>query len=143
MAKSGPIPRRESDLARPRERKGGDVQPVQKGRLREVTVPEPDEEWHPIAKMIWESAQTSGQADYYQDTDYALLYSICEDIHEYKSRYQRNGQILSTLYSTLGRLMFTEGDRRSLRLELHADEPADDAEVTAISDYKNRLKLVA
>lgn len=143
MAKSGPIPRRESDLARPRERKGGKVQPVQKGRLREVTIPEADPDWHPIAKMIWESAQTSGQADYYQDTDYALLYSICEDISVYKDNSRRNGQILSSLYSTLGRLMFTEGDRRSLRLELHADEPEDDAEVHAIEDYKNRLKLVA
>lgn len=140
----GPIPNREADLARPRERNGKDVVPVTKGQARSTTVPDADPLWHPIAARLWQSLPTSGQADFYQDSDWAFAYSLCEDLSHYKKSMKRSGQMLQTIYSAMERLLVTEADRRRVRIELH--EPDDDAEpaaVLAIADYKRELGLDA
>jgi hypothetical protein len=147
----GPIPNREQDLARPRSRKGKEIVPVTKGELRPVVVPRADPNWHPIAKMLYKSLSTSGQADFYQNSDWALAYSICEDLSEYKKpnvdrngvEYtKRSGQMLQTIYSAMERLLVAEGDRRRVRIELHEKEPeGTPAAVLAIADYKSELDL--
>jgi hypothetical protein len=136
----GPVPNREADLARPRERGGSNVQPVTKGELRPVTIPEADPAWHPIAVRLYESMRTSGQSDFYQNSDWAFLVSVCDDLSHYKKSMKRSGQMLQTIYSALERLLVTEGDRRRVRIELH--EPDDDstpASVVAIEDYRREL----
>jgi hypothetical protein len=136
----GPVPNREVDLARPRERKGKDVVPVTRGEARPATIPEADPLWHPIAARLWEGLLESGQADFYQQSDWAFAYSLCEDLSHYKKSTKRSGQMLQTIYSAMERLLVTEGDRRRVRIELH--EPEDDSEpaaVLAIADYKRDL----
>ncbi|MEV0437772.1 hypothetical protein AB0I84_00850 [Streptomyces spectabilis] len=138
----GPVPARESDLARPRERKGGDVQAVTRGIARATKVPNGDRSWHPIAKRLWDSLKESGQADYYQASDWAMAFSLCEDLSHYKQAGKRSGQMLQTIYSTFERLLVTEGDRRRVRIELHEPEPEEQsAAVLAIADYKKDLGL--
>lgn len=137
---SGPIPNRSENLARPRERKGGNQQSVTKGVMRDVTIPQADPNWHPIATMLWNGCLDSGQADFYQSSDYALLYSLCEDLSNYKSYTKRSGQMLQTIYSTMGSLLVTEGDRRRVRIELC--EPQSEtklASVSAIEDARRSL----
>lgn len=144
MGARGPVPSRENDLARPRSRKGAEQagSPVTKGELRTVTVPTADENWHPIAKMLWESLSTSGQSDFYQDSDWAFAYSICEDLSLYKSSGRRSSQMAQTIYSAMGNLLVTEADRRRVRIELHEPESGEDlASVTAIDDAKKALGL--
>ncbi|MET9861971.1 hypothetical protein ABZY93_22140 [Streptomyces smyrnaeus] len=136
----GPVPNREADLARPRERKGGDVQSVTKGVMREVQIPNAPRDWHPIARRLWDALKTSGQADFYQNSDWAFAYSLCEDLSHYKKAGKRSGQMLQTIYSAFERLLVAEGDRRRVRIELQ--EPADEtqsASITAIADYKKEL----
>ena len=59
------IPKAEHELARPRARKGKDQQATLVGVRKSVTWNVPaDEDWHPIAIQIYESARSSGQADY-------------------------------------------------------------------------------
>ena len=116
------------------------MQPVTKGELRPATVPDPDPGWHPIATRLFESLRSSGQADFYQDSDWAFAWSVCEDLSVYKRSMKRSGQMLQTIYSALERLLVTEGDRRRVRIEL--TEPEDTttpAGVTAIADYKKAL----
>jgi hypothetical protein len=140
----GPVPNREADLARPRERKGKDEVPVTKGEARPVTIPQPDAAWHPIAGRLWTALTESGQADFYQSSDWAFAYSLCEDLSHYKKSVKRSGQMLQTIYSAMERLLVTEADRRRVRIELH--EPDDDSEpaaVLAIADYKRDLGLDA
>ena len=138
----GPVPNREADLARPRERKGGDVQPVAQGELRPVTVPHVDPDWHPIAIRFYKALRTSGQADFYQNSDWALAYSLCEDLSHYKQSTKRSGQMLQTIYAAFERLLVAEGDRRRVRIELHAPEvEAEPAAVLAIADYRRELGL--
>ncbi|AKY03387.1 minor tail protein [Streptomyces phage Aaronocolus] len=138
----GPVPNREADLARPRSRKGGDVQEVTKGVMRPVKIPNADRDWHPIAKRLWDSLKTSGQADFYQQSDWAFAYSLMEDLSYYKKSGKRSGQMLQTIYSAFERLLVTEGDRRRVRIELHEPEPeTTPASVLAIADYKKELGL--
>lgn len=152
MGSRGPVPNRSEDLARPRERKGGDQQEVTHGVLLPVEIPEPDAEWHPIARMLWDSLAVSGQADFYQQSDWAFAYSVCEDLSMYKQPlvnsktgeqyYKRSGQMLQTIYSAFERLLVSEGDRRRVRLELQAPEPeGEGAAVLAIADYRDALGL--
>lgn len=148
------IPNRESDLARPRARKGGDQQETKHGQLRPVTIPDPDPEWGYIVQLFWESLQNSGQSDFFQDSDWAFAYSVAEDLHQYKygtwtdkdgneHPLKRNGQILNTIYAAMGSLLVTEGDRRRLRVELTAPPTGEsEASVTALADYRAELGLV-
>ena len=148
---SGPVPNREADLARPRERKGGDTQSVTQGTLRPVKIPNADRTWHPIAKRLFNSLKTSGQADFYQDSDWAFAYSLCDDLSHYKKPlvardgteyHKRSGQMLQAIYSSLERLLVTEGDRRRVRIELHEPEPdTQPASVLAIADYQRELEV--
>ncbi|AVE00387.1 hypothetical protein SEA_OZZYJ_6 [Streptomyces phage OzzyJ] len=139
---SGPVPNREADLARPRSRKGGDVQEVTKGEMRPVKIPNADRDWHPIARRLWDSLKTSGQADFYQNSDWAFAFSLCEDLSYYKKSGKRSGQMLQTIYSAFERLLVAEGDRRRVRIELHEPESeTTPASVLAIADYRQELGL--
>ncbi|MFC0622829.1 phage terminase small subunit [Kribbella deserti] len=139
----GPIPNRENDLARPRHRKGSDQTPVTKGRLRPTQAPDADPAWHPIATRLFESLSTSGQADFYQDSDWAFAYSLCDDLSYYKSGNKRSGQMLQAILSAMDRLLVTEADRRRVRIELHEPEPdTTPAHLVAIADYKADLGVV-
>ncbi|QDP44208.1 terminase small subunit [Streptomyces phage Celia] len=142
MGTRGPVPNRSEDLARPRERKGGDAKAVTKGVARPTSVPNADRDWHPIARKVWDGAKASGQTDFYQASDWAILYSLCDDLSAFKKSKVRSAQMAQTLYSALGNLLLTEGDRRRAGIELN--EPPDESEaasVVAIADYKKELGL--
>lgn len=144
----GPVRKRESELARPRARRGGDEPEVSHGILRPVIWPEPDPAWHEIAKMVWHAAQDSGQADFYQQSDIAYLYNVCEELSTYKTssqwidkesgeiRTKRSGQMFQSIMSAMTSLLLTEGDRRRVRIELQKPpEVKPDLKVVAMSDY--------
>lgn len=140
----GPVPDRSSNLARPRERKGGKFKTdvITKGVAYPVVIPDPDPDWHPIAHRMWEALQTSGQSAYYQNSDWAMAYSLCDDLSYYKNGYKRSGQMLQVIYTTFASLLVTEGDRRRLRIELEEpEEGQEEASVTAINKYQKALGL--
>lgn len=138
----GPVPNRSEDLARPRERRGGDVVPVTKGVARDVKIPNASSDWHPIARKLWDSLKTSGQSDYYQNSDWAFAYSLCDDLSYYKKQGKRSGQMLQSIYSAMERLLVTEADRRRVRIELDQPETGQtEASVTVMGDYQQKLGL--
>lgn len=143
MGARGPIPQREGSLARERSRKGSDEQGVKPGLLRSVNRPIPDEEWHPISRMVWESLITSGQADFFQDSDWAYAYTLCEELSLFKTGSRRSPEMFKALLSGMANLLMTEGDRRRVRVELSAPEPAENsATVAVMDDYRARLSVV-
>lgn len=142
MGARGPVPNREADLARPRSRKGADQQPVTKGTARTVVWPEASTDWHEIAQELFNACAKSGQADFYQQSDIALLYSLCDDLSHYKKSGKRSGQMAQTIYSALSNLLVSEGDRRRVRVELTEPETGKTpAAVLAIADYREALGL--
>lgn len=139
----GPVPNRESNLARPRSRKGRDAQAVTRGVARPASIPVPDPDWHPIATMLWEGLLESGQTGFYQSSDWAFAFSLCEDLTYYKNGHKRSGQMLQTIYSAMERLLVTEGDRRRVRIELSEPEPEENpAAVAVMGDYRKGLGVV-
>lgn len=140
MGNRGPVPNRESDLARPRSRNGGEQTPVTKGTSRPAKPPAADSNWHPIARKIWDSLKKSGQSDFYEQSDWAYAYMLCDDISEYKKSRKRSAQMAQTIYSAMGNLLITEADRRRVRIELHDPEDEETpASILAIADYKKDL----
>lgn len=153
MSMSGPVPNRSNDLSRERDANRGDRMPIATGQLRDVAIPDPDPDWHPIARMLWDGALASGQADFYQQSDLALLFSLCDDISTYKKPayikddgtevFKPNGQILATIYGAFERLLITEGDRRRARIELTAPPSTEPtASVAVMADYRDALYAV-
>ncbi|MFC4336030.1 phage terminase small subunit [Salininema proteolyticum] len=142
MGARGPVPARDDELARPRERKGVDQSagPAAKGKSLPAVIPEPDAEWHPIARLLWDAARTSGQSAWYQSSDWAVLYSICDDVSYYKRSKKRSGQMLAAINSAMTALLLTEGDRRRVRIELEVPEsPLESPALAAIENYKKLL----
>lgn len=144
MGTRGPIPNRTEDLARDRSRNGVERNQgeVTFGTMKGVKVPHPDKGWHPIATQLYKAARASGQADFYQQSDWAMLYSICDDLSHYKKSQKRSSQMAATIYAALTSLLVTEGDRRRARLELQQPTPeSKPAEVYAIESYRNDLEV--
>lgn len=158
MGKRGPAPNRSDDLA-PSSVRGRNAKhvadDVTRGELRPVRWPNTPSDWHPIAKMVWKSLKESGQADFYQQSDIAFAYSVCEDLSHYKQGSKgidretgelynkaRSGQMLTAIMGALSNLLMTEADRRRVRIELQAPEPeSTPASVLAIADYKRELEV--
>jgi hypothetical protein len=147
----GPVPKRTDERRRRNKPEGGEVT---RGEMMPVTWQlAAGDDWHPIAVQLYEAAATSGQSRFYQDSDWAMLYSLCEDLSHYKQGSKgvdrdtgelynkpRSGQMLQAIMSALQNLMLTEGDRRRLRLELlEPEKPTELASVTAINDARAAL----
>lgn len=143
MGQRGPVPNRSEDLARPRSRKGQEhSQEITNGTLLPVEWPEPDPGWHQLAIDIYEGCRVSGQAALYQQSDIAILASLCDDLSYAKRSGKRSGQLLQTIYSGMERLLVTEGDRRRVRVELQAPpDNTDSASVLVLAEYQEGLEL--
>ena len=144
----GPIPRPESELARPRARKGGDQQEVTIGERRSKFWPDTPAHWGGLAAGLYEAAQESGQEDFYQQSDIATLMIVCEEINSYMEPDaerlneetgeivqlypKRSGQMFQALMSSLGSLLLTEGDRRRVRLELQ-EPPREQVKLASVA----------
>jgi hypothetical protein len=99
-----------------------------------VPAPDPDPDWHPIALMQWEAAEQSGQRLFYEPSDWAYLFLLCNELSlELNEKVigfsERDGEVIYAVQPMAGAklaaimkgftaLMVTEGDRRRLRLEL-------------------------
>ena len=136
----GPIPNRDDQNARPRARRGGDNAKVTRGIAREVDWSGflPDPAWHPTARQIWDSARTSGQEDYYQNSDIAMLFFICQETSEYCKSGKKSAMMFQAITSAMTSLLLTEGDRRKVRIEL-GEKPAERPNLVSIGkeQYKD------
>ena len=104
-------------------------------------LPDPDTLWHPIATDWYLSLRKSGQAAFYQPSDWAVARYAAELMSRVLDCSERgpNGQLVAALNSVMSSLLTTEGDRRRARMELERKKPArqGDANVTALDDYRS------
>lgn len=131
------IPNRTEDLspAGERKRKSRGVT-MTRGKSNPASIPLPDPEWHNVARMMWDSTAESGGAAYFESSDYATLYFLCDQIHYVyrttgagESR-NRSPELIKAILAGLGNLLVTEGDRRKLHVELQK-APDDDGDFLA------------
>lgn len=120
MGAHGPIPKRSEERRRRNKDDGpGLVQAPSGAPERIPDLPEPDSLWHPIAVDWYLSLQESGQAQFYEPSDWAMARYAAELMSRgLASDRPPNGQYVAALNSVMASLLTTEGDRRRARIEL-------------------------
>ena len=109
----------------------------------EVEIPEMDDDWHPIAKQMWQAQIKSGQVLWMEPSDWAILYTLCESLsRDMKpqviginedtgeptfAKIPLKGASLNAYLKAFASLLMTEGDRRRLRIELERQKRLDAA----------------
>lgn len=103
-------------------------------------VPDPDPEWHPVARRWFESLKGSGQAAFYQSSDWALAFVLAEsmsrelnpqpvvvgrgeDARVEMLNLPPKGASLAAWLKGMTALLVSEGDRRRAALELQRPSP--------------------
>ena len=130
MGTRGPVPKRAESRQR---RNASDVDIKRAAGADDVARPEPDPDWHPIAARLWHSLGESGQSRFYEPSDWAVAYSLMDDLSYYKSSSKRSGQMLATIMSAMSSLLVTEGDRRRVQIELARPNAEDSEESTKVA----------
>lgn len=137
----GPVPKK--DAERRRQNKPvvqTEVVNVDELLVGEVEIPEPDENWHPIAHQLYEAQKRSGQVVWMEPSDWAMLYMLCESIsRDMKPRVigiTEDGEIKKAIVPLKGasisgylkafeQLLVAEGSRRRMRIELERQKRLD------------------
>lgn len=149
----GPVPKRSSQR---RRRNKVDIDNAAGALI--VRQPAANRKWHSVARRWYEALARSGQATYYEPSDWATAYLIAEsmsrDLNEQFVGFTEDGEVirevlplkgasLTAYLRAMSNLLVTEGDRRRLHLEL--DRPGagegeeDGADVSELADYRRRL----
>jgi hypothetical protein len=105
-----------------------------------VSQPPADPEWEPLARDWYTSLAESGQAQFYEPSDWQLARILAGVLSRNLAGDRLSAALLDTFMSGTARLLVTEADRRRLRVEIERG-PAEgvDAEVTALDDYRDAL----
>jgi hypothetical protein len=103
-------------------------------------LPEADASWHPIAADWYLSLRESGQAAFYEPSDWAVARYAAELMSRVLDCSERgpNGQLVAALNSVMSSLLTTEGDRRRARMELERKKPGSKlASVSPLDSYRD------
>jgi hypothetical protein len=145
----GPVPKRSTE--RRRRNKDSEVEVVKieapaAGEASDageahVVAPPADAGLHPIAHDWYESLKTSGQAKFFEPSDWQYARYIANVMsRNLKQRAKFSAVLFASVTSAMNDLLTTEASRRRVRLEIErAGGPEQPAGVTAIADYRKRL----
>lgn len=90
-------------------------------------------------RRMWEALRRSGQAQFFEPSDWAQAELLIMAIDSFVER--PSAMMLASINTMSGTLLITEGDRRRARLELERAPvdtgPVDD--VPDLNDYRQRL----
>lgn len=104
-------------------------------------LPDPSPAWDPIATDWYLSLRESGQAAFYQPSDWAVARYAAELMSRVLDCSERgpNGQLVAALNSVMSSLLTTEGDRRRARMELERKKPDGPklASVSPLDSYRD------
>lgn len=151
----GPPPKRSSHRRRTNKTKV----PITAGSgARKVSVPRPDPKWHKVAKRWYNSLARSGQAEFYEPSDWAIAFLLAESISRdleprvvsvtkegevIKATVPINGASMTAYLRAMSALLVTEGDRRRVSIELQRGGEVEEEAADGVSDldeYRERLR---
>lgn len=131
----GPVPAR-SD--RRRRRNKPEVETLRAEGLG-ASQPGIDPDWHPIAQRWFESLGASGQAEFYEASDWATAVYVAQAMSANLTQPKFSAVLFSSVMSAMTELLTTEGARRRVRLELErATEEEEPAAVAIMAQYRDR-----
>lgn len=135
----GPVPKRSTE--RRRRNKASEVETVAPLAAK-VEQPPADPKWHPIAIEWYESLASSGQAQFYEPSDWIFAKYVAEamsrNLKAPKTKF--SSVLFASVCSGMSDLLTTEAARRRVRMEIErGDVGKKPASVVAIADYRKRL----
>lgn len=138
---SGPVPKRTSERRRRNKPTdaAGEPTTVTTVALPAVQVSQPpaEESWHPMARDWYTSLAESGQATFYEASDWQTARVWAEVLSRQLSQERISAQMIASWSAGATELLTTEGARRRARVELERASVDEDEEasVTAIAGY--------
>ena len=138
---TGPVPKRSTERRRRNKPEGAEVTTVPAAK-QSVQCPPADESWHQIARDWYDSLAESGQAVFYEPSDWATARYVAEAMSRGLSSSRFSAQLFAAVSSAMTELLTTEGARRRARLEIERGRPGEKekpAGVTALDDYRSAL----
>lgn len=103
----------------------------------EWEIPEPDEDWHPVATQWYLALQKSGQKIFFENSDWAQAFYVAEAMSRSLRSSRLSGQLFSAVISASAELLTTEGARRRMRVELErAQAEGDTTAADAMAAYR-------
>lgn len=137
----GPIPKRSDQRRRRNKPPGPDLVKPQGGVS--VRVPRVSSSWHPLMKDWFRSLKDSGQAAFYEPSDWQTARLLAEVLSQELNRGEPlRAAMLAEFNRAAASLMTTEGERRRLRIELQREMETDvevDATVSMMDRYREKL----
>ena len=135
MGQTGPVPKRSTQ----RRRTNKESRPEIVRATGQVEVPAADADWHEIAKGWYEALAASGQARFFEPSDWQAARFVAEAMTTNLNAGRFSAQLFAAVWSAMGDLLTTEGDRRRARLEIErlGDKPEPDG-VTSLDDFRSR-----
>lgn len=120
----GPVPKRSEERVR---RNKDVVETTKVAGASTVTAPAEDRTWHVSAKRWFRSLKKSGQAIFYEPSDWAYA-QVCGDLLSMEMQREKPRSVMiSQILSMMDNLLTSEGARRRARIELmRAEQDQDD-----------------
>jgi hypothetical protein len=141
MGAHGPIPKRSEERRRRNKDDGPELIKASAGSPENLPdLPEADSSWHSIAADWYLSLRESGQAAFYEPSDWAVARYAAELMSRVLDCSERgpNGQLVAALNSVMSSLLTTEGDRRRARMELERKKSTSKlASVSPLDSYRD------
>lgn len=81
------IPMRSSELV---DQRADRVDRVAHGVARPTNVHQPKSDWDRAVKDLFVSFANSGQVDFWQESDWAFAYLVCDDLSEYRKQQREH-----------------------------------------------------
>lgn len=137
---TGPVPKRSSERRRRNKPEGAEVTTVPVAE-QQVECPPADDSWHQIARDWYDSLAKSGQAVFYEPSDWATARYVAEAMSRGLQASRFSAQLFAAVSSAMTELLTTEGARRRARLELERGGKGEEkpAGVTVLDDYRDAL----
>jgi hypothetical protein len=142
MGARGPVPKRSSE----RRRRNVDNQAEKVEAAGEVRIPTLPKGTHKIARAWFRSLQASGQAAYYEPSDWAAAVVVCEQLTRLLAGGKAiSGPAFAAVWGAMADLLSTEGSRRRVRMEIERSGAEEETPpgVTAMEDFRRRMGMEA
>jgi hypothetical protein len=136
MGVTGPVPKRDGE----RRRRNKPDTPTETVPVSgEVPVPAADPAWHPIARDWYASLAGSGQAQFYEPSDWATACYTAHVMSEILNADTLSAALIGAVNTLMSSLLTTEGDRRRVRMEIDRKTTGKPklAPVTVMDTYRD------
>lgn len=145
MGARGPVPKRSNQ----RRRRNKESKPTKAkaktpaSKPNRIAPPRVNGQWHSIAKDWYRSLAESGQAQFFEPSDWQAARLVADELSRYLRSKKRSAMMFSYIWTAMGDLLTTEATRRRLKLEIERELPEEDgdqeaAEIAKLDDYRRR-----